>query len=374
MPMDDTDKRLLNGGLLFLFIAAVAWFFPWGGLKARMKRQKEQIEDLKSKVESELARNYPAVDPAVFMRPEEKTTSKLSAAAGKIDDLMAEYLRDTASLKKKLEKKFAESRMDFPPWTENIPAGRKPEAYFAGEWRRRKTMLDTECRRHGVILEDQEIGFQKLVESGVYGGMDRNKAQELLRELYIAELIVRRCIEAKKAEEEYEKSKGYRADAYMRIIRVRPEESEATGPWFRELNPSYNSQITNPKDPRSRKYKRVWEGRHFIQEYPVEILLQCDLNTFQRFLYSVRRPKKFLVIRSLRIISPYLRNSKEEYLPELAPLNLREEDLDEARPEHIWVLVSAAGMDFFDPDERDSIYKKKGERKRIRRSRHRPDK
>jgi hypothetical protein len=382
MPLDKTDKKLINHIILLAILGLMAWFFPFGwGLNEQLKAQNEQREEVKRVVSEDLAKGYKGISPAVFMEPGSRLDGNLPPTAQAIKTRLVEYAEETKVKLAKLDKKQAESRMNFPDWAENFPPQRHPSVHLADTWNRHKLQLDTECRQNGVELMDPEIGFKELCEKGLTDKIDENKAKELLRQLHIAELVIRRCIEAKLNEESYEKAQGYKVEAFMRILRVRPEESEATGPWFRELNKQYDPNEVNPKSPKFRKYKRVWEGKPFIQEYPVEILLQCDLMTFQRFLYSVRAPGEFLMIRHLRIISPYLSNTEEDFLPEVASMGLTETDFrmnspTGAKPEHIWVLVSAAGMDFFNPEERSSIYERKdGEKTRVPRSRYdRPEK
>jgi hypothetical protein len=83
--------------------------------------------------------------------------------------------------------------------------------------------------------------------------------------------------------------------------------------------------------------------------YPINIRLQCDVNSFRHFLSSVRSKGQFLVIRNLKIISPFLKESlkdKSEF-EKLVGTNTEKET--SYKEEHIWVDLSAAGMDFFEP-------------------------
>src|SRR5581483_10473792 len=109
------------------------------------------------------------------------------------------------------------------------------------------------------------------------------------------------CVEAKAREENAERSRGVKPEAYMRIIEISPEQSVTAGPSVLEPNPAF-SEAARQKNPLLRKFiARKWPK--FIQEYPVHLMLQCDSNTFERFLHSVRETgNHFLVIRNLEIV------------------------------------------------------------------------
>ena len=74
-----------------------------------------------------------------------------------------------------------------------------------------------------------------------------------------------------------------------------------------------------------------------------------------RFLSFVREPKQFLVIRSLEIVSPYLRESLRnktelKYQGESAPNSTTgPARILKLKDNQIQVRITAEGMDFFDP-------------------------
>jgi hypothetical protein len=159
------------------------------------------------------------------------------------------------------------------------------------------------------------------------------------------------CILAKQHQEEFEKSNNVAPEAFMRIMSVTPDESKISGPSALIPNPMYNETEKNPSSERFRRY-RVKFWTRFIQEYPVQIVLECDVNSYMRFLHSVRAEGQFLVIRTLQILSPFMRDSrydKTELNSDL-PADPRDQDKKMVMPpDHILVKMSAAGMDFFDP-------------------------
>jgi hypothetical protein len=206
-------------------------------------------------------------------------------------------------------------------------------------------------RQKGVECKDETIGFEEL--AGTVVRADENKSRELLRELYIAESIIKLCIDAKERQKNDDIKRSIQTEAYMKILSVRPEASVPSGPYALIPNPKYNPKETNPTSPNFRKNNvRSWDA--FIQEYPVELLIQCDYNSFQRFLHSVRSPGQFLVIRSLEILSPFANDSKLDSTELKSILNKVNADGSKnelPRDEQILVKISASGMDFFDPKE-----------------------
>ena len=248
--------------------------------------------------------------------------------------------------------------MQFPDWT-IVPQNEKinPGVYFQQIWQRKRNALATKWIESGIECLDDKIGFSRY--DGVVN-QPLNEAEELLRRLCITERIIELCMSAKMREDLDEKGRGLQSEAIMRIISVEPSQSLPTGPSALLANPKYSPEERNPTSERFRKYNvRLWKS--FIQEYPVQIKLQCDVNTFMRFLHSVRQTGQFLVIRNLEIISPFFQESQEDKTEfnGFNPDAEKKEDKDKIdivkkltlRDEHILVRISAAGMDFFDPVE-----------------------
>jgi len=255
--------------------------------------------------------------------------------------------------------------MTFARWT-RIPKGIPDKddrrgAYFYQMWREIRDQVEKDCRDAVVDLDDKEIGFP---EKAATVQMSKSKAQERLRELYIAQKVIQLCVKSKKDQQNFERKRG-KPEAYMRVISISLEESVAIGPYLKELNPQYEKK---KKDPRIKKYL-IKPLDKFIQMYPVEIRLECDVNTFMRFLNEVRSPGQFLVIVELEIMSPLLLDSKmEQSRSDFQAISGLEEGGKMRYPnadQHIWVRMSAAGMDFFDP-EQGSIYAQKEFNKRRR--------
>ena len=352
MAMDDTDKRLVNGLIYITVICALAYYIPGYGYSDLRKVEGEARNKLEQKSIS-FNRYYPPIHPAHFGN----FASEPAAPAQGIfmSELKDQYTKSSEEIQKLIDLKEQSSRMQFPDWTV-VPAAdkRDPGVYFQQMWQRKRNTLNTKWNEAGVICLDDDIGFSKY--SGKVN-ITPNEAEELLRKLCIAEKIIELCMAAKQREEVDEKSRGLQTEAYMKIISVEPAPSMATGPSVLIPNPKYSPEEKNPTSERFRKYNvRLWKS--FIQEYPVQIKLQCDVNSFMRFLHSVRQTGQFLVIRNLEIVSPFFQDSQEDksefslFNPDAEKKEKEKVDLSKKlalRDEHILVRISAAGMDFFDP-------------------------
>ncbi|HEY3320254.1 MAG TPA: hypothetical protein VGP72_07305 [Planctomycetota bacterium] len=353
MALDDTDRRLVNGLIYLVVLGALAFYLPWhipGVGFAGYQTQKTEEEEARSRLR-EKAKGY----EKFYAQMHEANFGGYSPDPGlipagkELTELKKQYTESNAQVGELITLKEQASRMQFPDWT-GIPATdeKNPGVYFAQMWQRKKNVLQTRLDETRVVCGDADIGFKEYTGKV---NISRNEAEEYLRELYIAEKIILLCIEAKLREEAEEKAQGLQAEAYMKIVSIKPERSVATGPSMLVANPRYSPDEKNPMSERFRKYNvKMWKS--FIQEYPVEIVLQCDVNTFMRFLHSVRAPGQFLVIRNLEVLSPFLDDSKEDR----TEMTLLKPDADKDSPkrielfqEHVLLKMSAAGMDFFDP-------------------------
>ena len=349
MAMDETDKRLVKGIIWVVLIGTVAYFLPWFGYQEQQKKEDEKRQEL-VKNAPQYEKYYPPMSPAHYGQP---VTAEIQGATGRyLDDLQAVFSANIDEIKKQIEQKESGSRMAFDSWTE-IPVTEKhaPGLYFADKLQRHKKFLENDLPASGVDCRDPDMGFSKKYKGDTV--MVEMKAKEYLRELYIADKIIRLCMKAKTDEEMHEIGRGLQPEVFMRVVSISPQDSVATGPNTPLIpNPDYDPRETNPA---SKKYKKTFSQQldKFIQIYPVEIKLQCDVNSFMRFLYSVRQPSQFLVIRSLEIISPYYKDSKfdqKEIHDDKKDATDLTSNLD-LKPNHIIVKMSAAGMDFFDPKE-----------------------
>ncbi len=356
MALDETDKRLVNGLIYLVVIGALAYYFPWhlpvvgfAGYQAQKAEEGEARLRLqeKSKVWD---RFYPPMHPAHFG---DYSADPAQPALGKgLAELRQEYIDAGLHADKLIALKEESSRMQFPDWTEIPATDREPGVYFAQMWQRKKNQLTTMLIEKNVVCLDPDVGF------GRYKGLvniTKNEAEEYLRELCIAEKIILLCMDAKAAQEADERKWGNNEkmiEAYMKIVSITPQRSVATGPSILLPNPKYSPDEKNPMSERFRKYNvRVF--KNFIQEYPVEIVLQCDVNSFMRFLHAVRTPGQFLVIRNLQIMSQFIEDSLADKM-EMQVFKAEGEKQDLSRKvqlqeSHILVKMSAAGMDFFDP-------------------------
>lgn len=357
MPMDATDQKLIKGVVIFALLGVGVYFYPFESPVPGIQKENENLEavrrelsEVKDEFESKIAPQHPAVwglDGEPKPMPDDKRP---------ISEQIAMFQRRIKQLEKDIEKKQEVSRMSFAKWAELPPGYEKnPGTYFANIYNDRQIALRKDWRAANVDVLDDELGFQD------WGGgalMSIEKATEGLRKLFIVETVIKLCIKAKEEQTAMEVSQTRKPEAFMQIISVRPEDSGAVGPVALVDNPKYDPKELNPKSDHFQKYLiKTW--RAFIQEYPVEIQLRCDVNSFKRFLYSVRSPGHFLVIRRLEVISPSINDSnknKVEYNNIAKAKGLSAAAAAEVPKEHIWVRMSAAGMDFFDPDEKSNIY------------------
>lgn len=373
MPMDRTDHLLIKGIIFFAILALVMYFYPfaWPFEGYQTKAQKVRDYELRLK---EMSRDYgkhhtlPA--PTVWRTggPGEEVPipSVHENDRRHTAELIEEYSEKIDRLKELIEKKQDDNRIQFPSWTKIPNSERNPGVYFTRKYFQVRDEVKDATRRSNVDLDDPNIGFKELADGNQL--ITRTRAEELLRQLYIAKRVVSLCLEARDAEEKDERARGRKSEAYMRIISVAPEQSVATGPFKLYRNPHYRPEEKNPRSKHFRKYF-VRKFAKFIQEYPIFIRLQCDANSFMRFLYSVRRKGQFLVIRNLQITSPYLKHSCKNRrelddwvahagdrmsVADIVDHALKGKSVEARRADVrngnlIWVELSAAGMDFFDP-------------------------
>jgi len=350
MAMDDTDRTLMKGLIGFGLLAGVLYIYPFSWPAEGFRDQVKKVEVARKALEpkyTEYVKYYPTPKKSVVGEPEGMEPVRPLGVA-EMSTRMREYRRKSEELGRLIREKQVASRMDFAPWTE-VPAEEDvPGFYFQRLWERTRHRLTDESRSKDVELMDQDIGF------GKYSGdlrMSKGRARELLRQLFIAEKVITLCISAKQEQEQIEKRRGLKPEAFVRIISVMPEDPVKIGPYSRTFNPKYDKNERNPKSERYHKYiTREWDK--FILMYPVEIRLQCDVNSFRNFLNSVRSQKgQFLVIRNLEIVSPFMLESKADQ-SEFDRLAKGIVDDSDYKEEHIWVKLSAAGMDFFEPEKK----------------------
>lgn len=377
MPMDATDQKLIKGVIVFALLGVAVYYYPFESPVAGIQKETEnqeavrrELAEIKDEFESKIAPQHPAVwDQSGEPKP---TTDNKRP----ISEQKAMFQRRIKQLEKDIEKKQEVSRMSFAKWAE-LPPGyeKKPGEYWANIYNDRQGALRKSWRSANVDVLDDELGFQEWKGRT---DMPATEVSELLRKLFIVETVIKLCIKAKEEQTAMEVSQTRKPEAFMQIISVRPEDSGAVGPVALVDNPKYDPKEQNPKSDRFQKYLiKTW--RSFIQEYPVEIQLRCDVNSYKRFLYSVRSPGHFLVIRRLEVISPSINDSnknKAEYNNISKAKGLGAAAAAEVPKEHIWVRMSAAGMDFFDPDQKSGIYatakegkaasKKKDENRQVR--------
>lgn len=350
MPMDATDSRLLKGLTFFALLGLSVYYYPFSWPMEGYVEQVQELEKAKEEIgalKDEYRAHYNSAPQEAFGVEAAQPTKFGPIKPYEVSFLQGEYEKKKQDLKDQILEKQAASRMTFAEWT-NVPKRWDGDEgpYFERTYTDRQKKLKEEWQRVYVEVVDDNIGFDDFIKKRDLR-MSPERAQEMLRELYIAETVIRLCIKAKVEQKAAEEKLSLKTVAFMRIISVVPLNSVATGPYIPVINPEYEKK---KNDPRVQPYT-MKPLKKFIREYPVEILLQCDFNSFRRFLSSVRSPGQFLVIRTLKMVSPFLNDSKKDK-SDFASIveGKNSENKPDWLPEHIFVRISAAGMDFFDPD------------------------
>jgi hypothetical protein len=349
MPVDATDKKLIKGAIWVVVILLAALFLPGYGYLAKMADEEQSRVRLRE-TSQDYNKYYDPMPAACF---NDKADGAYAGKQGvPQEELKKGYISDNQDVDKDIAVQEERSRVNWASWIEIPSTWRDFGTYFDKMLQIIKKEVAETCREAKVGLDDPDIGFKK------YSGLTSStevQAREYLRELFISEKIISLCVAAKKEQEKDEiMVRQVKPEAFMRIISIKPEESVAIGPSMLIPNPNY-SEVALKNDPLSEKAKPflVKQGQKFIQQYPVEIVLQCDINSFMRFLHSVRTPGQFLVIRSLEVVSPSMQDSSydksefDKFLTNSAGTDKVEANKDE----RVFIRMSAEGMDFFDSEK-----------------------
>jgi len=354
MALDVTDAKLLKGIVLFAVFGLIVYYYPFSWPMDSYRVLQEKLDHVQHEikpVKAKLSEAYDAPSAQVWDPYAPASESGVLARMPTVADRKKEFEQVNAKLKEEITRLQKDSRMNFADWCTLPESERQFGTYFVTKWEKLRKELDDHARRFGVTLMDPDLGFKDVGSHT----LSREQAEEELRKLHIADTIIRLCAKAKKDEEDEKIKAGLRPETYMRIIKVTPQKSDKTGPRDPEINPKYDPKILNPTDERFDKFV-MKEYPEFIKQYPVEILLQCDLHSFRKFLQAVRTPGQFLVIRSLKVVSPLIQESQrntldyEQIKSDFAAIAGRDAMQSFSHEDsHIWVRLSASGMDFFEP-------------------------
>jgi len=366
MPLDRTDSRLLKGLIFFALLGLVFYFFIYRDQTEAVKKSSDDF----SKTGEELVKYYDTNDSLkAAYDSADKSLPDAGGSRANIASRQKAYSDANKILQVQLTGKEASSRMSFATWTEIPSDEREPGLYFNRQLSKLREDIKSLCRTNTVGLMDDKIGFKDYP-----GGttISSEVARDELRKLFISQTVVSLCVKARTETFEDERKEGKKPSAFMKIRAVNPQKPADTGPVVLKPNPEFNPGVTDPSNPKSKAYLQQRYPK-FIKEYPVEIVLQCDYRTFLRFLYKVRDEKAgaFLVIRSLTIVSPHMRDGKDtdgaDFLAIAGPNVEKEPDFNW---DHIFVKLSAAGMDFPERmEEEEATGTKSGKREPLRMSR-----
>src|SRR5262245_64536 len=123
MPLDDTDKRLVNGAILAAVLLGIVYFWPWDVPFAGYSKQAEQQQSARQhlhQTNTRYATSHPAMRPVHFG----SGGAEPLAQDGELHLLtqLKSRFNDANSVTQQLvgEKQLA-NKINFPEWT-NIPA------------------------------------------------------------------------------------------------------------------------------------------------------------------------------------------------------------------------------------------------------------
>ncbi len=351
-------KALIQGTLSLAAISLVAYTYPFDwplpGIRrqqAKLKHQKELMKLVKTNYVS----SFDTPDPSVWGEMsdgqeqknrgegEKRPPSARPSNVRPLATLIGEYQEKVSALENRIQARQSAGRMHFPAWTD-LPEDHRWDRgfYFARTYERVRNELISDLAAAGIQLDDPTLGFETF--TGVYRNFSKNKSEAYLRQLYIAEKVIRLCVAAQQDQAQTERKTGP-PEAFMRILSVAPETPVASGPSKLVRNPKWSEKETNPRSNRFPKFN-VKQWAPFIVEYPIRFLIQCDVDSLMRFLYSVRQKGQFLVIRNLQIISPTLAESQMDTSELDEILALAQKRGGDPMDHHVWAKITAAGMDF----------------------------
>ncbi len=298
MTFWDQHKNALSIAALGIFVLLVGYFAFIRGADGEAEEHRQAIDGNMPK----LAKYYPELEnPNNVYRP---TIGKVRQEC---DARYKEYTEQLKELKARLRFPFEEFKYT------KVPDGEIPGVYLIHRSSIVAANVETLSLQAGVRglpaqLDQDWLGF---TPSETPDKVTRDKAEEELRKLCLAEKVTLLAIEA----------------GISRVIKVKPlGKSEEAGTHL-ERNPKYRPGGKEPE-----KVAVEYPDR-FIVNYPVSIQMIGSIDSVMRFIHSVRQEKRFLVIRSFRIVSREDRDMSGE-------------TADRMRPGEVYVTISAACMDF----------------------------
>lgn len=230
---------------------------------------------------------------------------------------------------------------EFPPWVDQVndlkEHGKKGE-YFL------KMRISESDRLRVVCGPKCDIDVSPIIGSlGFSSGQAPTDDLALteLRRLAIVAKTIDLAAHAKLEQIQADKNDKIRSTAYLKILTVHPLKPEYTGAVRLDRNPKFKE---NEHDYKNRRFL-VSQYPYFMIEYPIEIRMVCDINTFRRFLASTRQPNQYLIIRNIRIRSDTIKLSLEGHADH--PVELSDKDIpDNVSSEMVYIELSAAGVEF----------------------------
>ncbi|MGH7146084.1 MAG: hypothetical protein ACREJ2_18380 [Planctomycetota bacterium] len=260
-----------------------------------------------------------------------------------IDRLNKEFATEIGVETKAFDAYKRAASFAFPAWVDKVNTltirGQKRE-YFAQmkteEADRLRQLCGPECQiQYGNVLDT--LGFDTNATP------TDEEAPVELRRLAIVTKTIDLAARAKRDQEQADTQEHFKSTAFLKLIKVEPLKPEATGAVRLDLNPKFKD---NSHDYLNNRFLVV-RYPYFMIEYPIELKMVCDINTFRRFLAATREPNQYLIIRNIRIRSNTLKMSLEgyaDYPPELGASDIPEN----VGSEVVYIELSAAGVEFLD--------------------------
>ena len=232
---------------------------------------------------------------------------------------------------------------EFPDWVKKAD-DLKLKGQVGGYFSNKKTSESDRLR--AVCGPECNIDVNPVIASlGFKSGAvpPDDEAKKELRRLAIISKTIDLAAHAKLEQFKADERDKLKNTAYMKICSVEPLKPEFTGAVRLDINPKYR------EDDKSYRNKRFFiiQYPYFMTEYPIELKMVCDINTFRRFLASTRQPNQYLIIRNIRIRSSTIKMSQEGANDE--PSQLSDKDIpDNFESDVVYIELSAAGVEFLD--------------------------
>lgn len=260
-----------------------------------------------------------------------------------LEELNQKYAEQVIHEKERLSAYKKSVFFEFPEWVKKVET-------FNKRGQRGEYFIKMKAQEIGRLMKvcgpECEIDVNQVIEQIGFpanAAPSDEQAPVELRRLAIITKTIDLAAHAKLEQFQADQKEKIKSTAYMKITSVEPKPPEYTGAVRLDPNPKFRD------DDHRYKVNRFIPVQYpyFMIEYPIELKMVCDINTFRRFLTSSRRPNEYLIIRNIRIRSNTIKFSLEGSGD--FPTELSEKDIpDDVGAELVYIELSAAGVEFIE--------------------------